>query len=148
MGQGDYLTPDARAAGQVVCVDLADFRVDWTLPLASSVLGAVVVAGDELVWGCSDGSLVVAGLDGRERRRFATGAALAASPAVTDERIYAVNFDGQLLALTRSNLELAWSLRIGPPGSYTGSPLVARGRVYVGTHEQGFLCVGEREENP
>lgn len=145
MGQGDYLTPDRAAAGQVVCVDLAQFRVEWTIPLPASVLGAVAIVGEELTWCCADGTLHAASRDGRMRRSFSTGAPIAGSPAVTAARIYVVNFAGRLLAVDRATFTLAWSLPIGEPGTYTGSPIVADGRVFVGTHRDGFVCVGPRE---
>ena len=140
------MTPDRASAGQVVCVDLEQFRVEWTIPLPGSVLGAVAIAGDELVWCCSDGTLHSGSLDGRSRRSLNTGAAIVASPAVTASHVYVVNFAGRLLAVERKTFQLAWSLPIGEPGPYTGSPIVADGHIFVGTHRDGFVCVGPDED--
>lgn len=147
MGQGDYLTPNAQPVGQVVGVALDPFRVAWTFPLTGSVLGAVAVSEQELIWGCSNGTLYVADFEGRERARLELGAPLVASPAVTRERIYLVTFDGELIACSRQPLRRLWSLRLGGPGRYSSSPIVARGRIFVGTPDAGFVCVGE-EESP
>ena len=70
--------------------------------------------------------------------------------AVTDEFVYAMTAGGTLFGLTRRSLEPIWEVCLGSARTVgeqeamcISSPAIARGRVYVGTQREGFICVGK-----
>ena len=138
--------------GQVWCVDLADagLRREWVFKTPRTILGAIAVTADEVYFGSRDGCVYC--LDrktGHQIARAELHGPIKASPAVTDEYVYAVTAAGTLFGLTRRTLEPVWEIKLGSAAA-TGeteamcisSPAVARGRIYVGTQQEGFLCVG------
>jgi outer membrane protein assembly factor BamB len=131
--------------GIVCCVDLATFKVDWTFKTKETVLGAVVVAGEQLYCCGRDGHVYCLSRGGKLLDSWYKHTPIVTSPAVTHEHVYVVDTSGMLYALDRKKLEEIWRQRLGPPGDrdYVSSPTVARGHVYVGTPSEGLLCVGE-----
>ncbi|MCI0684870.1 MAG: PQQ-binding-like beta-propeller repeat protein [Gemmataceae bacterium] len=141
MGNGTYV--EAGQGGAVHCLDLKTLKTDWTLPLAQTVLGAVAIKDDKLYVGSSDGQLYCLSRAGKLIKTFDTGACIKTSPAVTDEHVLIVNDTGILFALDRHTLAPVWDFRLGTEGMFYSSPVVARGHVYVGTENDGLLCVGK-----
>ena len=64
MGVGDYITAAESPRGQVCCVDLDVMRCCWTFPLQGTVLGAVSVLPDCVVFGGSNGTVYRLSLQG------------------------------------------------------------------------------------
>ena len=138
--------------GQVWCVDLDDAggRREWVFKTPRTVLGAIAVTADEVYFGSRDGCVYC--LDrktGRPITRADLHEPIKASLAVADEYVYAVTATGALFGLTRRTLAPVWEIKLSSAAA-TGeaeamcisSPAVARGRIYVGTQQEGFLCVG------
>jgi outer membrane protein assembly factor BamB len=144
MGVGDYVTPNRGAAGQVCCIDLDSLDIVWTWATPATVLGAIAVTEDRLVFGCADGAVYSLDLQGRNPRQLMTGAAVVASVAVADDCVYAVNSDGVLWAAELASLRPLWQQRLGRAARYVSSPVVAFGHVYVGTEHDGLQCIGTR----
>ncbi|MBC8877305.1 MAG: PQQ-binding-like beta-propeller repeat protein [Planctomycetes bacterium] len=143
MGNADYVNSTDESAGCVCCVDLGTFGVEWSFDTPAAVLGAIAVDDDQLVFGCCDGRLYVLDHQGKQVRSWDSHSPLLASPTLTDRFVYVVNRAGMLHALDRRWLEPVWEVSLGQPGLYLSSPVVARGRVFVGTEHDGLLCVGE-----
>ena len=143
MGNADYVNPADDSAGCVCCVDADTFEVEWSFDTPAAVLGAIAVDDDQLVFGCCDGRLYVLDRQGKQIRTWDSHSPLLASPALTDRYVYVVNRAGMLHALDRRWLEPVWEVSLGQPGLYLSSPVVAQGRVFVGTEHDGLLCVGE-----
>lgn len=143
MGNADYVNPADDSAGCVRCINLDTLDVEWSYDSPAAVLGAIAIDDDQLVFGCCDGRLYVLDREGNLVRSWDSHSPLLASPALTDRLVYVVNQAGMLYALDRRWLEPVWEVRLGQPGLYLSSPVVARGRVFVGTEHDGLLCVGE-----
>lgn len=143
MGQGDLVEFTRQAAGQVACIDLERLEVEWTFDTPSMVLGAIVVTGDTVLFGCTDGKLYALDRDGHQYAAWDSGAPIVASPALAGDMVYVVNNAAQLTALERSALRPVWQVQLGEPGVYISSPVVAGGRIYVGTPENGLVCIGD-----
>ena len=148
MGTGNYVD-HSRSRGQIACLDLDAMEILWVHETPGTVLGAVAAddATQEIVFGCADGRVVVLDFQGRQLRDWSSRAPIVTSPAVTDEMVYVVNEAGVLYGLDRRQLTPIWETRLGPPGQYVSSPVVAHGHVYLGTPTEGFLCVGDAEPN-
>ncbi len=144
MGRGDYV--NAGVGGEVRCLDLTTLKTDWTFPLEMTVLGSVAVAGNDIVFASRDGRVYRLDLAGKPAAKFDAHVPISAAPAVTDSMVYVVTEQGLLYGLKRDTLEAVWELRLGTKPMFISGPVVARGHVYVGTQNDGFLCVGEAGE--
>ena len=143
MGSGDYVRPVDHPAGSVCCLDLATLRPGVVVCYPGDVLGAVAAAGEQLIVACADGWVYVLDRQGQLLRKWDSRWPIVAAPCVTDRFIYVVNQGGLLHALDRQWLQPVWETRLGQPGRYFSSPVVAQGRVLIGTERDGFRCVGE-----
>ena len=143
LGDANYANPAAATRGQLVCLRQKDGVIDWSIDLPGAVLGAVAVEGGELFWGCGDGRIYRLNLANRRLADFDTGAPVAASLAVTRERIYAVNQNGLLFGIDRTSWSPLFRQVLGEPGAYVSSPAVRGERLFVGTPTAGLIAVGE-----
>lgn len=144
LGRADYVHEDS-SPGAVCCLDLESLNETWRFPTDAAVLAAVVANRDEILFSTVNGDVIGLSEDGTERNRWRTNSRVLSAPAVTKDHVYCVSTDGLLTVLDRENLQPSASVRLGPPGRYVSSPVVFRGRVYVGTPSAGFLCIGEAE---
>jgi outer membrane protein assembly factor BamB len=146
----DRLRGKIVGQGTICCVDLKSWNIDWQFKTKETVLGAVVVAGEQLFCGARDGHLYCISRAGNLIGSWNSHAPILTSPAVTDKHVCVVNSLGMLYVLDRQSLEPVWQFRLGRANEqpmFLSSPTVARGRVYVGTDEDGLVCVGEPGEN-
>lgn len=60
-------------------------------------------------------------------------AASPSTPTVADGLVYVPDYDGHLHCLDAETGKCHWNERLGPSSSITGSPLVADGKLYLGT---------------
>lgn len=138
----DQLAP----GGTVWCVDLDSLNVDWQFRTGQTVLGSVAVAGDELFFGSSDGHLYCIDKAGRLIGKFNTHAPIVTSPAVGERFVYVINASRTLYAIDRKRLEVAWEMTLTNDGECYSSPVLARGKVFVGTKKSGLFAVGQVRE--
>lgn len=150
-GNGDmaYQAEDLSLppGGQVVCVDLASFSIDWEVDLPRTVLGAVAVADGRVFAACRDGSCYVLSTEGRQLDVYQTHSEILSSPAVADGLVYLVSRAGVCQAFDVRTGRNVWECSIGNAApadmlGYLSSPAVARGHVYVGTPDAGLVCAG------
>jgi outer membrane protein assembly factor BamB len=137
------LTKEWKTHGEVWCIDLATHRVEWRFQTDRAVLGAVAAGDDRIFFGTRGGTVYSVGFDGRQIGTWNAHAPLLASLALTASHVYAAAENGRIFALDRSTLQPAWESALGSAGTHLSSPAVARGRIYVGTPEDGFLCLGQ-----
>ena len=117
--------------------------LEWSFATPATVLGAVAVAGEQVIVACADGWVYVLDRQGQLLRKWDSRWPIVSAPCVTDRFIYVVNQGGVLHALDRQWLQPVWETRLGQPGRYFSSPVVAQGRILIGTERDGFRCVGE-----
>ncbi len=141
LGPGNLVNAPTAGAGELRLLDLATLQTRWRLPTTASVLSAPAVVGHEAVICVADGHVLVVDQTGNVRRQWRSPSPILTSPAVSLDMIYCVDAEGLLVALDLQRMEPVWQVRLGPSGLYVSSPVVARGRVVVGTPE-GFMCVG------
>ncbi len=136
------LAKEWKTHGEVWCIDLATQKVEWRFKTDRTVLGAVVAGDDRIFFATRGGTVYSVGFDGRQIAAWNAHAPLLASLALTSSRVYAAAENGRLFVLDRPSLQPVWESALGPAGTHLSSPAVARGRVYVGTPEDGLLCLG------
>jgi outer membrane protein assembly factor BamB len=137
------LTKAWKTHGEVWCIDLATQKVEWRFQTDRAVLGAISASDDRIFFGTRGGTVYSVGFDGRQNATWSAHAPLLASLAVTASHVYATAENGRLFALDRTTLQPAWESALGSAGTHLSSPAVARGHVYVGTPEDGLLCLGQ-----
>ncbi len=151
-GNGDFaMTADQLelpTGGKLVRVDLETFSIDWAYDLPDTILGSPAVARGKVYAGCRNGELFVLTTDGQLLRKHATGAEILTSPAVAERTVYVLSTSGVLQAFDTRTGRPVWERTVGNvPGAnqfgYISSPAIARGRAYLGTQSDGFVCVGE-----
>ncbi len=147
-GTGNLLESGPNSLGEVICLDIPSMQKLWTFKTPDAVMGAVAVTEDHFIFGSADGTLFQLDHQGNEHARWTAPARLVASPAIAKNGIYIASGDGIVTGLTHKNLSPFWQSRIGKPGVYVSSPVIANGHLYVGTPENGFICTGRavREE--
>lgn len=105
---------------------------------------APVIADGMACYGREDGFLYgVDIVEGRERWRFDTGAAMNVSVSGAAGVVYAGNADGRLLAVEVESGAERWSIESGSGivSDVLFTPVVSDGVVYFGTHVNGFSAI-------
>lgn len=149
VGNGDYVFSAKHPAGVVVALNAKTGDVRWRVHMPDSVLGAVAARDGKLICPVSNGEVVMLNqADGAItwRQRISGSAAVLAGPAFTGKYVYAVSKDGYLAVLGAKDgtiLEKHFLNAEGKPGEKglgLSSPLIAAGRVYVGSETGGIRC--------
>lgn len=134
-------------AGEVWAIDLESGTVRWKFAAGRTVLGQVVAGDDAVYFGSRDGHLYRLGYDGRELARWDARAPIVASPALGEAHVYVVTAAGILYGLDARSLRVVWEMPLQTQAVAAGdlfisSPVVAHGRIYVGTPRSGLLAIG------
>ncbi|NLW51711.1 MAG: PQQ-binding-like beta-propeller repeat protein [Candidatus Brocadiaceae bacterium] len=140
--EADAAVAHIRKGGQVWCIDLATQEVEWPFDTERTVLGTIAEADGRLYFGSRDGHAycVDAATGGAVGRPFDAHSPITGSVAVGRKLLYAVTEAGVLYGLDRERMTSVWKVSLGSPSS--SSPVLARGHVYVGTTNNGLMCVG------
>lgn len=147
-GNGDFVYRDPNPAGIVLALNKGSGEVRWSADVPDAVLGAVA-ATPSLV--CPVASGEVMALDpATGEPQWATSisgsAPVLAACAVAGQSVYAVSQDGYLARLDLASGEVLEKQYInsterpGAQGLSVSSPLVAHGRLYVGSETGGLRC--------
>lgn len=151
-GKGDFLSSAPEPRGTVYALSLEYGKVFWSRELPDAVMTCIAYKEIEgkarVFFGCKDGKLYcLSAEDGSELWAFASSAPILSSPAVTDKRVVFGSDDGRLYCLDATSGKLLWSLEVGKrvegASRFFSSPLVSGGRIFTGTTEFKFLCIGE-----
>lgn len=147
-GNGDFVFRDPNPAGIVIALDATTGEKRWEASMPDAVLGAVAAA-DRLVCPVANGTVIALNpQDGSQiwSESISRNAPILAAAAVTDEHIFAVSQDGYLARMQRSDGKVVEKVYInaedrpGAQGLSISSPLVAHGRLYVGSETGGLRC--------
>ncbi len=148
-GNSDFVYSSPHPAGVVVALDAKSGEVRWRATMKDSVLGAVAYRDGKLICPVRTGEVVaLKAEDGSEiwRSSVSGKSPVLAAPALARGYVYAVSRDGYLAVLEASNglvIERHQLNATGKPGERgfsMSSPMVAGGRVYVGSETGGLRC--------
>ena len=142
-GEIEEAKKNLQTGGEAWCIDIATQKVDWRIKTDSTVLGPVVAAADRVFFASRGGTVYSVGFDGKQIANWNARAPIIASLAVTASHVYTVTESGRLFALEQAGMQPVWEAGLGASGSFLSSPAIARGHVYVGSPEDGLLCVGQ-----
>ncbi len=149
-GRGDLKRPGNDAGHLIIRRITHDVSADTSLdatPLASTplpgvVLGAITVDQQGWLCGCADGAVRRFSLEGECLASWQSGAPITGSLVVQDDLVVGHNRDGWLFGVDPQSLQPLWRVRLGRAGNYVASAISSQGRIFVGTDEDGFVCVG------
>jgi len=153
-GNGDYVFQAPEPAGAVMAIEKKTGKVRWTLPMPDGVLGAIAVRGRAAIVPVRNGQIVAVGIPAGDdapdilwKTTARQGARVLAGCAFAEDRVYAVTHDGYLVLMNAKTGEVLKSVYVnadpGEMGMSIASPIVAGGRVYVGTETGGLRCYGD-----
>jgi len=135
-------TPDrslfvvAERGGPIHGFDPATGEIVWTDDTGRQVISTAAHYGGVFYIGGWDNKLHALAEDGTPRWRFETGANITASPAVTEDRVFAGSWDWKVYAIDRARGEEVWSTDFG--ADVLGSP-VWDGETLLVVSEDGGL---------
>lgn len=153
-GRGNYVSADADPVGTVIAFNRHTGAKLWGTQMPDAVLGAVAAGGGKVICPVRNGEVAALDLgDGKViwRQRVNGNSPVLAGPAFTGRLVYAVSRDGTLAVIDAREgkvLERHYinnPARPGEMGLSLSSPIVAGGRLYVGSETGGLWCmVGTR----
>jgi outer membrane protein assembly factor BamB len=131
--------------GAIWCLDLDKGNILWQQKLPDCVLGAVAVSDGRLYFGDRGGLVMSLTTDGKSPREKNLHEPIIGSPAAGSNCVYFVTGQGNLFCLDKQTLEIVWRMSVGqsPQGMAVSSPALGNGHLYVGSEDNGLLCVGE-----
>jgi len=156
-GNGNYIFAASSPAGLVLALDRVSGKILWQKEMPDTVLAPIAACDRLAVCAVRNGEIVALDLsdNGAEvwRSRVRGDATALAGVALTSSHVYAVSSDGYLTIMSAADGEILESHYInrkeapGEMGLTLSSPLVAGGRVYVGSETGGLRAfVGTRPD--
>jgi outer membrane protein assembly factor BamB len=108
------------------------------------IVGSVVIDGDTLFVGSTDGKLYALSLDLKEKWYFKTEGKIWSTPVVTNGVVYVASADHNLYAIDGESGNEVW--RFETKAAIMSTPLVANGKVYIGGCDRKFYSVDAATE--
>lgn len=135
---GDGLVYVSTGTGPLVAYDTESGDPVWRLDPPSGVQGSPALADGTLYVGDLDGTFHALDAETGESRWTASVEKCYGGPAVGRDGVYAASFEGTLVSWYPDGSE-RWRVSLDPP--VHGTPVVADGRLYLGTTEGLLYCL-------
>jgi len=150
IGNGNFNVSDDEPYGGVICLRVENGEKIWAFEAEDTVLTSVAIADGKAYFGSRDSKLYCLNVDmGEEIWNYQTNSPIVSSPAVVGLNVYFGCNDGKIYCLNTEDGELKWTFDTGKSDIITfdarilASPTVADGKVYVGSMNFYFYCIGE-----
>ena len=167
MAASDWATfkGDAQRSGHIrQDVDVSRLQLEWQHRLPTAVVSSPVAADGQAFVGGENGNLYAFDLIGQRLQWiYPSGDAISSTPAVAEGLVYFLSLDGTFHAVSAESGSLIWSFQTqgeerfsarhymgikqtddpirDPWDFYLSSPLVAEGRVYVGSSDRHLYAL-------
>jgi outer membrane protein assembly factor BamB len=128
--------------GEVWCLNAITGKKEWSLKTDETILGAIIASENRLYFACRNGAVYALTLAGGPIAKWHAHESVMGSPALGQQHIYFVSTTGKLFCLNAEDLQLVWQKSLGSGDLFISSPTIARGHLYIGTSQDGFLCIG------
>jgi len=109
------------------------------------IVGSVVIDGDTLFVGSSDGKLYALTLDLKERWYFETEGKIWSTPVVSDNVVYVASADHNLYAIDVESGNEIW--RFETKAAIMSTPVLAHGKIYIGGCDRKFYSIDAATED-
>ena len=150
IGNGNFNVSDDEPYGAVMCLEVENGEKIWSFEADDSVLTSVAVANGRTYFGSRDSKLYCLDANtGEEIWNYQTNSPIVSSPAVVGLNVYCGCDDGKIYCLDAEDGEPKWSFDASKSDLITfdarilASLTVADGKVYVGSMNFYFYCLGE-----
>ena len=140
----DALAPKFAPGGEFWSMDAITGKTNWVRKLSKSMLGCAAAADGQIYFAASDGRLTCVSLDNELLGQWDSHEAINTCPAVGSNMVYVITDSGRFFALDRRTLKPVWQTHFtgGAQDLFTSSPVVAGGHIYIGTPQDGLICMG------
>lgn len=128
--------------GNVYAIDIGERKEIWRFRTGGWILASPRPVGDFIYFVSSDGNIYCVDKDGKQVWRFRTDAYMDGSPVVLVENgvLYYGSSNGNLYTLDAKTGREIW--RFKTDGEIISSPLMHEGRLYFGSMDCHFYCIG------
>jgi outer membrane protein assembly factor BamB len=149
-----------KGRGEVTALHLADGKVLWQRDVPGGVVSSVAAAKGLAIFTATDGKVRAWDLStGRTAWTYAAKAPFFAAPAIAGSLAYVADLKGGLHAIQLADGKAAWNLDLAKDpavkagGLVYGSPVIAKGRLYVATCNlegndatagSAVICIGNK----
>lgn len=138
----EALAPKYAAGGQLWSLDAQTGRTNWVRKMRQTMLGAVAAADGRLYFAAMDGLFTCITVDNELVAQWDAHEGIKSSPAIGKDLVYVATDSGRFFGLDRRTLHPVWQTRLGNGDLFTSSPAVGCGHIYIGTPENGLVCMG------
>jgi outer membrane protein assembly factor BamB len=132
--------------GRLVALHARGGRIKWRRTIGPSETSPLVSNGLVYVGDWRGKVYAFDTRTGRTRWTFTTGGKVKGGVAVSGNRLYVGSYDGHVYALNARTGRQLWrasaQARLGPTGTFYGTPAVAYGRVYIGSTDHKVYSYG------
>lgn len=152
LGNGTFAMSHAQPKGAVWCLSAADGGKVWEREVKDAVLTTVALSRGSAYFGSRDGNFYcVDAQTGTIRWSFDTGGPVLSSPAVVDGRACFGSDNGCVYCVDAASGEELWrfdtsQVSFSADARVQSSPAIANDRLYVGSMNFYFFCLGVRPD--
>ena len=148
VGHSTFVEESEEPAGGVVCLNARTGKTEWFYDVKDTVLSAVSIAKDKILFGAYDGNVYAISADsGKLKWKREVDSPVLSSPAVVGNSVYAASKEGYIYCINLKNGNVKWKYDtsdvINNP-EILSSPAIANGKLYIGLARKYLLCIGEK----
>ncbi|MFC1713107.1 PQQ-binding-like beta-propeller repeat protein, partial [Candidatus Poribacteria bacterium] len=148
IGSSTFAEESEETGGGVICLDARTGNQKWFYDVKDTVLSAVAVAGDKVVFGAYDGFVHAVSADsGEPKWKREVGSPVLSSAAVVGKNVYAAARGGYIYCLDLDKGSVKWKYDVSDvsgDAEILSSPAIANGKLYIGLSRESLLCVGKK----
>ena len=148
VGHSTFVEESKEPAGGVVCLNARTGKKEWFYDVKDTVLSAVSIAKDKILFGAYDGNVYAISADsGKLEWKTKVDSPVLSSLAAVGNDVYAASKEGYIYCIGFEKGNVKWKYDasdvIDNP-EILSSPAIANGRLYIGLARKYLLCLGEK----
>jgi len=121
---------------------------EWVYPSETkyigSVVGNIVIDGDTLFVGSSDGFLYsLDAVYGEKQWEYDTGGKIWTTPVIKDGFVYVGNYERKLCAISKQDGSLLWEIEL--PAAIASSPVASEESIFFGTFDHNLYAINKED---
>jgi outer membrane protein assembly factor BamB len=148
VGHSTFVEESKEPAGGVVCLNARTGEKEWSYDVKDTVLSAVSIADDKILFGAYDGNVYVLSADsGKLKWKTKVDSPVLSSPAIVGNDVYAASKEGYIYCIDLEKGNVKWKYDASDVVdnlNILSSPAIANGRLYIGLARKYLICLGEK----
>ncbi|HIE29681.1 TPA: hypothetical protein EYP66_20620 [Candidatus Poribacteria bacterium] len=146
LGHSTFVEESEEPAGGVVCLNARTGEKEWFYDVKDTVLSAISIAKDKVVFGAYDGNVYAISADSSKLQwKTEVDSPVLSSVAVVGDDVYAASKEGYIYCIDLDKGDIKWrydaSDVVNNP-EILSSPAIADGKLYIGLARKYLLCIG------